>query len=154
MLHQPLFSTGGFWRFSDQVCRLADFLDLPFSFGKAFEAVSTASQSQTVTQISGQSTAQPLALSAWRAFFQNLADLDTELNFRVFPKPGTLLKIDVSLAVPLADGFTVPPARVLGLDIILQGKSRIARSGRCRGTHTNAWCKSRRSDLPAWNIRT
>ncbi len=60
-------------------------------------------------------------LELWALSLQYLLALRTEYRFRIFPKPDTLFQFQWRLVLKLPESYFIPPARVIGVDFLLQG---------------------------------
>jgi adenylate cyclase len=58
------------------------------------------------------------------AFADNLSKLGVTFQMRIFPKPTIPLQLSVSLFVDRTVGFDIPPAAVIGWDIMLQDEMK------------------------------
>ncbi|MFZ2960140.1 MAG: adenylate/guanylate cyclase domain-containing protein [Candidatus Ozemobacteraceae bacterium] len=82
----------------------------------------TSSQipSQTLSHSSSQSLPQTLP-ETLSPFFENLRYMKLGFEIKLFPKEGTILTLAPTLAVELPVDYPVDAARIVSIDIILQG---------------------------------
>ncbi|MBF0408609.1 MAG: CHASE2 domain-containing protein [Candidatus Riflebacteria bacterium] len=104
-----------FWRFSENVSRLFEFMEFPLDV--------LASQPANIFSLPPDDLSEQFR-SAFFRFYENIRYSRWKVAFEVFPKPDTLFQWQICVDVDLPESYQIQPASVIVMDFVLEGEKK------------------------------